>query len=100
MERDSTGAAAIPHLLRLGAGNYRSDFTSSMGASFKLDEGYSDETRSQTENEAVPPSDDILSLPGWILAHSEADRAGMFAVSICVWVHVLTRFLQSSRIAC
>jgi F-box and WD-40 domain protein 1/11 len=94
MERDSTGPAGIPHLLRLGSGKYRNDFSSSsMGASFKLDEGYSDETRSQTENEAVPPSDDILTLPGWILAHSEADRAGTFAASLCVWVHVLTRFL-------
>lgn len=76
MERNSA-AEGIPHLLSLQATNYRSDFTSPpLTTSFKLDEGYSDETRSQAENEANPSSDEVMALPGWMLAHSEADRAG------------------------
>lgn len=77
MDTDSAAEAGIPHLLSLQAANYRSDFTAPpLAASFKLDEGYSDETRSQAENEANPSSEDVMTLPGWVLAHSEADRAG------------------------
>ncbi|EGE04880.1 F-box and WD domain-containing protein [Trichophyton equinum CBS 127.97] len=41
-------------------------------SSFKIDEGYSDETKSVRENESVQ---DSLELPAWILARREADRA-------------------------
>lgn len=76
MDTDPAAEAGIPHLL-MQAANYRSDFTSPpLAASFKLDEGYSDETRSQAENEANPSSEDVMTLPAWVLAHSEADRAG------------------------
>lgn len=43
-------------------------------SSCKIDEGYSDETKSVQENESVQ---DSLELPAWILARSEADRAGI-----------------------
>jgi F-box and WD-40 domain protein 1/11 len=76
MERDSVAEAGIPPLLR--AGNYRSGFAAPpLAASFKLDEGYSDDTRSLPDNEASLSSADAMSLPEWILAHSEAERAGM-----------------------
>ncbi|OJD27422.1 hypothetical protein ACJ73_01179 [Blastomyces percursus] len=79
MERDSAAATAAPgaaHLPKLPGGKYRGEFAppSALG-SFKLDEGYSDETRSQAENEVAQTSDEGVSLPSWILAHSEADRA-------------------------
>jgi F-box and WD-40 domain protein 1/11 len=78
MDRDSTSEAGIPPLLRMRAGNYRSGFAApSLAASFKLDEGYSDETRSQPDNEASITQADTMSLPDWILTHCEADRAGM-----------------------
>lgn len=50
---------------------------------FKLDEGYSDESKSPSEqdlNHTSPTanSNDAMSLPDWILAQSEHHRAGMF----------------------
>ncbi|KLJ11066.1 hypothetical protein EMPG_13645 [Blastomyces silverae] len=78
MERDSAAvtAAGAAHIPKLPGGKYRGEFAppSALG-SFKLDEGYSDETRSQAENEVAQTSDEGVSLPSWILAHSEADRA-------------------------
>lgn len=78
METDSAAEAGLPHLLRLQATtNYRSDFASpSLAASFKLDEGYSDETRSQPDHDAKPSPGEAMTLPDWVLAHSEAERAG------------------------
>ncbi|KAJ9215249.1 hypothetical protein DTO166G4_3134 [Paecilomyces variotii] len=92
MDTDSAAEAGIPHLLSLQAANYRSDFTAPpLAASFKLDEGYSDETRSQAENEANPSSEDVMTLPGWVLAHSEADRAEL--------AYSLLRTLRTSTVA-
>ncbi|KAK2785284.1 hypothetical protein FQN51_003830 [Onygenales sp. PD_10] len=92
MERDSGAAPGAPHIPRLQNGKYRGDFAPPpVVAPFKLDEGYSDETRSQAENDVIQVPDDALSLPGWILAHSEADRAE-FAYS-------LLRTLRTSTVA-
>lgn len=80
MERSSAAAATgIPSPLGPQTGNYRPEFPpSSVAGSFKLDEGYSDETRSQAENEVAQMPEEALKLPGWILAHGEAERAGAF----------------------
>ncbi|PIG69366.1 F-box and WD domain protein [Aspergillus arachidicola] len=44
-------------------------------AAKELDEGYSDETRSQVDKELADlPSDDVMPLPDWLLANSEEDR--------------------------
>ncbi|CAL5874721.1 uncharacterized protein PFLUO_LOCUS9022 [Penicillium psychrofluorescens] len=51
----------------------------SLSSSFKLDEGYSDETRSQTDKESA--SDQVMVLPDWLLAQTEAERAE-FAYSV------------------
>ncbi|PGH02040.1 F-box and WD-40 domain-containing protein 1/11 [Blastomyces parvus] len=79
MERDSAAAAAAgaAHISKLPAGKYRGEFAppSALASFNKLDEGYSDETRSQAENELAQTSDEGVSLPSWILAHSETDRA-------------------------
>ncbi|EEH08122.1 F-box and WD domain-containing protein [Histoplasma capsulatum G186AR] len=76
MERDSTAAAGAARTPKPQAGKYRGEFAPpSALASFKLDEGYSDETRSQAENEVIQTSDEGVGLPSWILAHNEADRA-------------------------
>ncbi|KAL1997843.1 hypothetical protein VTN02DRAFT_625 [Thermoascus thermophilus] len=92
MEGDSAAEAGLPPLLRLQATDYRSDFASpSLAASFKLDEGYSDETRSQPDNDANPSSSDAMTLPNWVLAHSEADRAEI--------AYSLLRTLRTSTIA-
>jgi F-box and WD-40 domain protein 1/11 len=77
MERNSEPQSRIPHLLRLQASNYQSGcVTPSLAASFKLDEGYADETRSQPDNETNLPLAGAMTLPEWVLAHSEVDRAG------------------------
>lgn len=52
----------------------------SLAASFKLDEGYSDETRSQLEAEDGVAQNESMLLPDWILAYRESERAGT-----CVW---------------
>lgn len=77
MDRNSEPQSRIPHLLRLQAGNYQSGcVTPSLAASFKLDEGYADETRSQPDNEINVPLAGAMTLPEWVLAHREGDRAG------------------------
>lgn len=93
METDSAAEAGLPHLLRLQATtNYRSDFASpSLAASFKLDEGYSDETRSQPDHDAKPSPGEAMTLPDWVLAHSEAERAEL--------AYSLLRTLRTSTIA-
>lgn len=53
----------------------------SLAASFKLDEGYSDDTKSQPENEAaVSQSEEAMLLPQWIFSHPEAERAGTYSL--------------------
>ncbi|CEN59479.1 Putative F-box and WD domain protein [Aspergillus calidoustus] len=73
MARDKDGLEiSIP--LRL----YRSDLTtpSLSTAPFRLDEGYSDDSRSQADKElSRTPSDDVMSIPEWVLAHNEVERA-------------------------
>jgi F-box and WD-40 domain protein 1/11 len=60
--------------LRLQATSFTGFAAPSLSPSFKLDEGYSDDTRSQSDKDIV--SDNAMMLPEWILAQSEADRAG------------------------
>ena len=56
MERPPAATGA-PSLVGLQSGSYRPDLPpSSATGSFKLDEGYSDETRSQAENEVAQVS--------------------------------------------
>lgn len=73
MARD-TDASDAPIPLRL----FPSDLTArSLSAPFKVDEGYADDTRSQADKELLRiPSDDVMSIPDWVLAHSETERAG------------------------
>lgn len=52
-----------------------SEFTApSLSPSFKLDEGYSDDTKSQADKDLG--LDNVMALPNWVLAQSEAGRAG------------------------
>ena len=71
MEPDSVPPRSGSPLVRLQAGKFQSGFGT---PPFKLDEGYSDETKSQGE---VDGGQEMLALPEWLLAHNEADRAGM-----------------------
>lgn len=50
--------------------------TSSLSPSFKVDEGYSDDTRSQSEKDSI--NENVMMLPEWVLAQSEASRAGKY----------------------
>ena len=50
----------------------------SLSPSSKLDEGYSDDTRSQADKDLG--SDNGMALPNWVLALSEAGRAGKMSL--------------------
>jgi F-box and WD-40 domain protein 1/11 len=66
-EQPSGGALSKPGLTT----------AASLAASFKLDEGYSDDTKSQPENDAaVSQSEEAMLLPQCIFSHTEAERAG------------------------
>ncbi|PGH10607.1 hypothetical protein AJ80_07458 [Polytolypa hystricis UAMH7299] len=76
MEQGSSPPNTVPRLVKEQASKYRAGFMpAAASTSFKLDEGYSDETRSQAENEVPVSSEEALALPSWLLAHSEAERA-------------------------
>lgn len=50
----------------------------SLSPSFKLDEGYSDDTKSQADKDLG--LDNVMALPNWVLAQSEAGRAGKISI--------------------
>lgn len=76
MEREHVPRSPTGPALRLQAAMTPGSAEPSLSPSFKLDEGYSDETRSQSDKDLVP--DHALMLPDWVLAQSEADRAGKY----------------------
>ncbi|PGG96457.1 hypothetical protein AJ79_09582 [Helicocarpus griseus UAMH5409] len=92
MEHDSAPAAGAGHTPRPQVGKSPSKYASPpVVATFKkLDEGYSDETRGQAENEVIQ-TDEGLILPNWLLAHSEEDRAEL--------AYTILRTLPTSTIA-
>ncbi|GLA04687.1 hypothetical protein AnigIFM60653_004746 [Aspergillus niger] len=94
MARDTAQTPIIPRpRLLQGAASYPSDLTApSLSAPFKLDEGYSDETRSQPDKEFLnSPPDDVMPLPDWVNAYSEAERAEL--------AYKLLRTLRASTVA-
>lgn len=76
MEGQSFPESPTPPPLRLQATTTPGSTAPSLSPSLKLDEGYSDETRSQSDKDLGP--DNALMLPDWVLAQSEADRAGEY----------------------
>lgn len=66
----------------------------SLAASYKLDEGYSDDTRSQLEGEDSVAQNVSMLLPDWILAYSESERAGA-CLSSCWLRTMINRDSQS-----
>lgn len=74
MEREHAPRSPNRPTLRLQATPIPGSAAPSLSPSFKLDEGYSDETRSQSDKDPVP--DNTMMLPDWVLAQSETDRAG------------------------
>lgn len=73
MDRSVSPAAGIPHVVALNARAYP---PSSVSNSFKLDEGYSDETRSQPDTDPKALLNDGMMLLDWLSTQSESDRAG------------------------
>ena len=71
---------SFPRLLQLQGSNHPPpDLSASQPSStpFRLDEGYSDETKSLPEKELFSaPTNDGMTVPGWLLANSEEERAG------------------------
>ncbi|EED24348.1 F-box and WD domain protein [Talaromyces stipitatus ATCC 10500] len=49
--------------------------SASLAASYKLDEGYSDDTKSQLDGEDGAAQNESMLLPDWILAYSDSERA-------------------------
>ncbi|PWY87593.1 WD40 repeat-like protein [Aspergillus heteromorphus CBS 117.55] len=94
MARDTAQTPTIPRLRQLqGTASYPPELPApSLAAPFKLDEGYSDETRSQSDKEVLNPSpDDVMPLPDWVLAHSETERAEL--------AYTLLRTLRASTVS-
>ncbi|OOF98111.1 hypothetical protein ASPCADRAFT_142019 [Aspergillus carbonarius ITEM 5010] len=94
MARDTAQTPTIPRLRLLqDAASYSSDFAApSLSAPFKLDEGYSDETKSQPDKEFLNPSpDDVMPLPDWVHTYGEAERAEL--------AYNLLRTLRTSTVA-
>ncbi|KAJ5544957.1 hypothetical protein N7535_006656 [Penicillium sp. DV-2018c] len=89
MEGESLPDARNSPALRLQTDTVSAFPRPSLSPSFKLDEGYSDDTRSQADKDLG--SDNVMALPNWILGQSEAGRAE-FAYS-------LLRSLRTSSIA-
>lgn len=79
MEHDPTDSVDLPQFGKPQPGRYKAGFgASNITNSFRLDEGYSDETKSEGEHEGVQVSGNRLTLPPWLLGHAEPDRAGIF----------------------
>jgi F-box and WD-40 domain protein 1/11 len=76
MEGESLPDARNSPTLRLQTATIPGFPAPSLSPSFKLDEGYSDDTRSQADKDLG--SDNVMALPNWILAQSEAGRAGEY----------------------
>lgn len=74
MEEDTGSDSISRPALQLQATTFSGYTAPSLSPAFKLDEGYSDDTRSQSDKDLV--ADNVMSLPEWVLAQSEADRAG------------------------
>ena len=55
-------------------------FTTPSARAFKLDEGYSDEAKSPSHQGPNLFANDAMTLPDWVLAQSEQDRAGMYCL--------------------
>jgi hypothetical protein len=64
----------------------------SLVASYKLDEGYSDDSRSQLEGEV---GNESSFLPDWILGHSEPERAGAWVYADPRPINPINRHPQS-----
>ncbi|PKY02568.1 WD40 repeat-like protein [Aspergillus campestris IBT 28561] len=80
MARESTAPdPSFPRLLQPQGSNHTpSGLPASRPSStpFRLDEGYSDETKSLPDKELFPaPTNDGMTVPGWLLANSEEERA-------------------------
>lgn len=82
----STPAHAMDRESAIPPGNYlwssspdgaAPQFTTPSTRAFKLDEGYSDEAKSPSYKEVNSSINDAMTLPDWVLAQSEQDRAGM-----------------------
>ncbi|PYH45307.1 F-box and WD domain protein [Aspergillus saccharolyticus JOP 1030-1] len=64
----------------------------SLSATFRLDEGYSDETKSQAEKDlAILAADEWMTLQEWVLTHSETERAEL--------AYNLLRSMRASTVA-
>ncbi|KAF7713681.1 Uncharacterized protein PECH_000612 [Penicillium ucsense] len=79
MEDDAGSDPPSHPALKLQATSFPGYSAPTLSPAFRLDEGYSDDTPSQAEKETM--ADNAMSLPEWVLAQTEADRAA-FAYTI------------------
>lgn len=78
MEEEQVADASLHQNIRLHPTTLQAFPTytapSTLSPSFKVDEGYSDDTRSQSDKE--PVTENAMALPDWALLQRESDRAG------------------------
>ncbi|KAJ5107953.1 hypothetical protein N7456_004628 [Penicillium angulare] len=93
MEEEQAADASLHQNIRLHPTNLPAFPTytapSTLSPSFKVDEGYSDDTRSQSDKEQV--TENAMALPDWALLQRESDRAEL--------AYSLLRSLSTSTIA-
>ncbi|KAJ5756223.1 hypothetical protein N7533_005766 [Penicillium manginii] len=89
MDADPVPGSPTRPELRLQATTFPGYSAPSLSPSFKLDEGYSDDTRSQSDKELMP--ENVMMLPEWVLSQSETDRAEL--------AYSLLRSLSTSTLA-
>nr|KMM64925.1 F-box/WD repeat-containing protein lin-23 [Coccidioides posadasii RMSCC 3488] len=74
MDHDPTDPAGAPPLGKLQSDKYKGGLGAPSN-SFRLDEGYSDETKSEAGNDG--PLGNGFTLPPWLLSHTEPVRADL-----------------------
>ncbi|KAJ5388265.1 hypothetical protein N7509_010806 [Penicillium cosmopolitanum] len=89
MDADLVPGSPTRPALQLQATTFPGYSAPSLSPSFKLDEGYSDDTRSQSDKELMP--ENVMMLPEWVLTQSETDRAEL--------AYSLLRSLSTSTLA-
>lgn len=66
----------------------------------KVDEGYSDDTRSSSDQDLSSSSNDVMALSDWMLAQSEHDRAGMWDLAFCYVIFLFSLRSRTSLTNC
>lgn len=84
---------STPHLTSTVPATTTATAASPFSETCKVDEGYSDETKSPSDHGLSSSSNDAMALSDWMFAQGEHDRAGVFRyLSPCLSFNMRVRF--------